>query len=234
MIDVARIDHWAASGSGPLHRASTLSKILFLLLVVAAAVTARHPAPLAAGYLLLLAAAAAAGLPWLRMVALSFYAALFAVLYGISLRGGAWMYALMILKAITPAYAMLTLIVSTPYPKIFSLISALLPEILAAGLYMTYRTFFILLDMMDNFIAAIRLRGGFSPGSLYKNSANISKGIGMLLVRAVERATRLYAVMAVRGYSGKMAETRAEGFRGPDWLPLGAGVFVLMLVILWK
>ena len=98
------------------------------------------------------------------------------------------------------------LIVSTPYPRIFSLLSAVLPEILAAGLFMTYRTLFILLDMMDNFVAAIRLRGGFSPGSLYKNSANISKGIGMLLVRAVERSSRLYAVMMVRGYSGSMAE----------------------------
>jgi energy-coupling factor transporter transmembrane protein EcfT len=99
---------------------------------------------------------------------------------------------------------------------------------------MTYRTLFILLDMMDNFAAAIRLRGGFSPGSLYKNSANISKGIGMLLVRAVERASSLYAVMVVRGYNGSMAEKSPVHFQWEDWLPLGTGTAVLMLVILWK
>ncbi len=233
MIDVARIDHWAASGSGRLHRASTFSKVLFLFLVVAAAVTAKSPYPLMAGYAGILLVAAVSRLPCTRMVVLSLYAVLFALLYGISLRGGWWVLALLIFKAITPSLAILTLIMSTPYPKIFALISNALPEMLAAGLFMTYRTLFILLDMMDNFAAAIRLRGGFSPGSLRNNSSNISKGIGMLLVRAVERASRVYAVMAVRGYSGSMAQPGAGRIRTEDWLPLGTGVAVLMLAILW-
>jgi energy-coupling factor transporter transmembrane protein EcfT len=138
------------------------------------------------------------------------------------------------MKAITPSCAMLMLIVSTPYPKIFSLLSSVLPEILAAGLFMTYRTLFILLDMMDSFAAAIRLRGGFSPGSLFKNSANISRGIAMLLVRAVERASRLYAVMAVRGYSGSMAEKGDVEIRQSDWLPLATGGTVLTIVMIWN
>jgi len=124
------------------------------------------------------------------------------------------------------------LIVSTPYPRIFSLLSTTLPEMLAAGLFMTYRTLFILLDMMDNFAAAIRLRGGFSPGSLYKNSINIARGIAMLLVRAVERASNLYAVMVVRGYNGSMADKGAIRLNRGDWLPLGTGVLVLMLVLM--
>ncbi len=234
MIDVALIDHWAASGSGPFHRASTVSKMAFLLFVVAAAVTARSPYPLMAGYGAILLVAAVSQLPWTRMAALSLYAVVFAVLYGVSMRGGTRVYALLVFKAITPSFAMLALIVSTPYPKIFSFISAALPEMLAAGLFMTYRTLFILIGMMDNFIAAIRLRGGFSPGSLLKNSSNISKGIAMLLVKAVERASRLYAVMAVRGYRGSMAQTGSDRLRREDCLPLGTGVAVLALALLWR
>jgi energy-coupling factor transporter transmembrane protein EcfT len=234
VIDVARIDHWAASGTGPFHRASVMSKMLFLLFVVAAAVTARSPYPLMAGYAGILLAAVLAGLPWVRMAALSLYAVVFAVLYGISLRGGWWLFALLIFKAITPSLAMLTLVVTTPYPKIFSFLSAALPEILAAGLFMTYRTLFILLDMMDNFVAAIRLRGGFSPGSLAKNSSNLAKGIGMLLVKAVERASRLYAVMAVRGYSGSMAQIGGGSFHREDYLPIGAGGMVLVIALVWR
>ncbi len=233
-MDVARIDYWAASGTGLFHRASTPAKLLFLLFVVSSAVISRKPYPLIAGYGLLLVVAALSGLPWLRVMGLSWYAAVFASLYAISLRGGGELAALFVVKAITPAFAMLMIIVSTPYPRIFSLFSALLPEILAAGLFMTYRTLFILLDMMDNFGAAIRLRGGFSPGSLIKNSTNISKGIGMLLVRAVERSSSLYAVMVVRGYRGSMAERGEVNFRREDWLPLGAGTAVLLLAIVWK
>ncbi len=234
MLDVALIDHWAASGTGPLHRASTLSKVFFLLLVVAGAVAARSPYPLMAGYGLMVVIAAGARLPWLRMISLSLYALLFAVLYGISLRGDLFVYQLLVFKAITPSLAMLTIMVSTPSHKIFSLISPVLPEVLAAGLFMTYRTLFILIEMMSNFTAAIRLRGGFSPGSLAKNSSNIAKGIGMLLVRAVERASRLYAVMSVRGYNGSMAQQSSERYRREDWIPVGAGLLVLGMAVAWK
>jgi len=234
MIDVARVDYWAANGSGPFHRASVLSKLLFLACVVAAAVASRDPYPLAAGTVLLVILAALTGLPWAVIGALSLYAAVFALLYAVSLRGDGWTYALLLLKAVAPAYAVGMVITSTPYPRIFSFLSAFLPEILAAGLFMTYRTLFLLLDMMDNFGTAIRLRGGFSPGNIVKNSANIAKGIGALLVRAVERSSRLYAVMVVRGYNGKMAETTIGTVGLNDWLPMGAGIALLTTVILWR
>jgi cobalt/nickel transport system permease protein len=234
VIDVARIDHWATSGSGPLHRSSTAAKVVFLLLVVSASVVAKNPYPLVLSYGGLLILSALSGLPWSRIFVLSWYAAVFALLYSLSVRGGMWVRSLFIVKAITPSCAMLMLIVSTPYPKIFSLLSAVLPEIIAAGLFMTYRTLFILIDMMDSFATAIRLRGGFSPGSLYKNSANISSGIAMLIVRAVERSSRIYAVMVVRGYSGSMAAQSGVRFQRADWLPLCAGCSVLALALLWR
>jgi len=234
MIDVARVDYWAANGSGPFHRASVLSKLMFLACVVAAAVAARDPYPLAVVIGMLILLAALARLPWAVIGVLSLYAAVFALLYALSLQGDGWTYAVLLLKAITPAYAVGMVIVSTPYPRIFSFLSAFLPEILAAGLFMTYRTLFLLLDMMDNFGTAIRLRGGFSPGNLVKNSANIAKGIGGLLVQAVERSSRLYAVMVVRGYNGKMAETTVGTLGLHDWLPVGTGITVLATVVLWR
>lgn len=231
MIDVARIDYWATSGNGPLHRASVPAKLLFLALVVASAVIARKPASLAAGYAVLLVMAAASGLPWIKVAVLSLYAAVFALVYALSLRGDSWLFALMLFKAVTPAYAVGVLIVTTPYPRIFSLLGAFLPEIIASGLFMTYRSFFILLDMMNSFVAAIRLRGGFSPGKLSRNGSNIARGIAMLLVQAVERASRLFAVMAVRGYRGSMAETSVGRLRREDWLPLAAGTAILALTV---
>jgi cobalt/nickel transport system permease protein len=235
VIDVARIDYWAASGSGAFHRASVLAKLIFVALVVAAAVLSRSVLALTAGYALLLVVAAAARLPLLRIAMLSLYAAIFAALYGISLRGvGLAVYGLVILKAVTPALAVLMLIVSTPYPRLFSLTSAVLPELPAAGLFMTYRTFFILLDMMNNFMVALRLRAGLARGSIVKTVANIPRGIAMLLVSAVERSERLYAVMAVRGYNGSMAEKEDARLTQYDWLPLGTGVMVLVFVIVGK
>ena len=234
MLDVARSDHWAASGVGPLHRASPAAKIAFVLMVVLSAVLTKNPFSLVVGYALILTVAGMSGLPWVRVMVLSWYAAVFAVLYSLSLHASLALRLLTIEKAIVPSCAMLMLIISTPYPRIFSLLGRFLPETLAAGLFMTYRTMFVLLDMMHNFYAAIRLRGGFSPGSIFKNSANISKGIAMLLVRAVERSTHTYEVMLVRGYNGSMAEPGALRLKRGDWLPLGTGASVLALVLFWK
>ncbi len=234
MIDVALIDYWAANGDSPLHRASVPAKVAFLCLVVSAAVLARQPLPIAVGYVLLISVSVLTGLPWLRILLLSGYAAVFATLFALSMGGGIPLFAAVLLKAVTPACAVAMLIMTTPYPKIFAFLDRFLPEVLAAGLFMTYRTFFILLEMMHNFGAAIRLRGGFSPGRLSRNSSNIARGIAMLLVQAVERASRLYAVMAVRGYNGSMAETAVDGFRKDDWMPLSAGTIVLALVMVWR
>jgi len=233
MIDVARIDHLASHGSGAFHRASVPGKLCFAALVVAAAVLARDPAPLAAGCVILVLIALFSGLPWRVIGVMSLTAALFALLYAVSLRRGVWVYALVLFKAVMPAFAVGMLILSTPYPRIFAFLSTYLPEIIASGLFMTYRSFFILLDMMDSFATAIRMRGGFKPGNLVRNGGNIAKGIGALLVRAVERSSRLYAVMAVRGYNGSLAEPSRGAFTDRDWLPLGAGVLVLASVLLW-
>jgi len=233
MIDVARIDYWAAHGAGPFHRASVPSKLLFLLAVIAASVTANEPLPLAAVYGTLLVAAAACALPWTAILLLSLSAAVFAVLYALSLRGGAGMFALLLLKAITPAYAAGMVVTSTPYPRFFSFLGSFLPEVLTAGLFMTYRTLFILIDLMDDFATAIRLRGGFTPGNIRKNGSNFARGIGAMLVQAVDRASRLYAVMAVRGYSGSMAEASIGKMGMHDWLPIAVGASALASGVLW-
>lgn len=234
MIDVARIDHWAASGTSLFHRASPLSKIIFFLLVVTAAVLADSPFPLAAGYGFLLSVLILLRLPWIKIVLLSLYAAVFALLYALTFKGGFPVFALLLLKAVTPALAVLAVVATTSYPRIFGLLNSVLPELIAAGLFMTYRSFFILLDMMNNFVVALRLRGGFSPGRLRNNAANISRGIAMLLLKSVERGSRVHAVMAVRGYGGRISGSGAGGFRTEDWLPLGTGVTVLGLVLAGK
>ncbi len=235
MIDVARIDFWAASGSSLFHRASVLSKLILVVLVVTASVLSRSFHALAAGYALLMAVSAAAGLPFFRMAALSLYAAVFAGLYGLSLRGaGLPEYGLLIFKAVTPAFSVLILISTTTYPRLFSFIGNLLPGLLSSGLFMTYRTLFILLDLMHHLTIALRLRAGLSRAGELRTISALPRALAMLLVKTVESSSRMYAVMTVRSYSGSMAEAERLRLTRHDWLPVGAGLAVLGLVISWR
>ena len=88
--------------------------------------------------------------------------------------------------------------------------------------------------MMTNFIVALRFRAGLARGRVVKTIANLPRGIAMLIVAAVERSSRLYAVMAVRGYNGSMAEKERVRLTPHDWLPLCAGAAVLLFVLTWK
>ena len=75
---------------------------------------------------------------------------------------------------------------------------------------------------MGNFTVALRLRGGLRPEPDRKEPLPIfPEGIAMLLVAAVERSSRLYAVMAVRGYSGSMAEKERRVSQARLGIPLG-------------
>jgi energy-coupling factor transporter transmembrane protein EcfT len=54
------------------------------------------------------------------------------------------------------------------------------------------------------------------------------------MVKAVERTSHLYAVMAVRGYGGSMAEESLGTLGRNDWLPIGMGISAVALAMFWK
>ncbi|MBI5189271.1 MAG: hypothetical protein HZA22_01155 [Nitrospirae bacterium] len=209
-MDIARLDYWAATGGSVLHRASVPSKALATAAVIASVVTSDSPALLAALYLMVIVTVRAAGLPPLKVMVISFLPGLFALLYAISKAGaGLAVPAVILLKAFTAATAMILLISTTPFADIMGFIGKAMPKVLRDGLFMTYRSFFILLRLMDNLVTAIRLRGGLRPGRLVRNSRNIGSGVGILFIHAFDTSQRLYDVMSIRGYAGHLSATHS-------------------------
>lgn len=232
-MDIAAIDYWANSGAGPLHRSSALGKGAAAAAFIAAVVLATSPFLLAAVYLLLLAGVFVSRLPARRLVVIAAYPTIFALLFAISRWNGGWAEpTVVILKAVTAAQAMVLLITTTPYPDIFAAANRFMPRLLADGLFVTYRSFFLLLKEMDRTVTALKLRGGLRPGRYVENAGNLARAIGMLLVRAMDLSERLYAVLRVRGYRGRMVpSSRWRSVSGADLLPLSAGLLAVALAL---
>ncbi|HEX9861072.1 MAG TPA: energy-coupling factor transporter transmembrane component T [Nitrospirota bacterium] len=231
-MDISKVDYWATSGTSMMHRASVASKLLATASVIASVVVSRDLAGLAALYALILITVRAAGLPVVKVVLISLFPSLFAVLFAVSYASTGWvMPAVIILKALTAASSMVLLISTTPYTEVAGSLGRILPRVVADGMFMTYRSFFIMLEMLDHFIDALRLRGGFRPGRMFANAGNMGAGIGMLFIRSYDKSQRLYDVMSVRGYSGMLAPpVRFKGFGMVDMPYLAAtGSFLLML-----
>jgi cobalt/nickel transport system ATP-binding protein len=233
-MDIASVDYWANSGTGPLHRGSALGKGAAALAFVAAVVITSSPYLLATLYLLLLAGVFASRLPARKLMIIAAYPTLFALLFAASQwNGSLFGPATVLLKALTAAQAMVLLITTTPYPDLFAAVGRVMPRLLSDGLFLTYRSFFLLLREMGRVLVALRLRGGLKPRRYMSNASSLAKALGMLLVRAIDLSERLYGVLQVRGYKGRL-ETgpRWRAVSANDLAPLLAGAAALLLALM--
>jgi cobalt/nickel transport system permease protein len=205
-MDVSAIDYYANHGTSFLHGARAVSKILFASLVIASVVISGSFWLLLAVYVSLLALVLWTRLPVMKIITIAAYPAIFAVIFAAASWNGSWISAgVIVLKALSAALAMVILIVTTPYPDVFSSIKHVLPRIITEGLFLTYRSLFILLELTDNLIRGLRVRGGLTHGRYIRNVVNFSSGIGLLLVRGLDLSEKFYGVLNVRGYSGRIS-----------------------------
>ncbi|MCC7354418.1 MAG: ATP-binding cassette domain-containing protein [Anaerolineae bacterium] len=236
-MDIAALDRWAVQGESPWHRAAPLAKIGATALFIAAVVMSRNVAALVTLYLALAALMAVARLPLRRVLIIAAYPALFAVLFAVSRWDGTWQApAVVILKAVGAAMAMVLLITTTPYPDLFAALSRVLPRLVSDALFMTYRSFFLLLEGMDHLITALRLRGGLQRRKPVRTVQNLALALGVLLIHALDLSQRLYDVLLVRGYRGRFPSGQRwrQFVARRDVLPLLAGLALLMTAWAWQ
>jgi cobalt/nickel transport system permease protein len=212
LLDISRIDYWANCTISPVHNSSVISKMLATGCLIAAVVISNDIEALLGVYAIVLVTVRAARLPMRTILAISIFPGLFAILYAVSQAGRGLDYpVLIIVKAMTAATAMILLISTTPYAEVVGLLGRAMPRVVYDGLFMTYRSFFILLGLTGNFMTALRLRGGFEPRKVVKNASNMASGVGFLFIRAFDKSQRLYDVMSIRGYSGELGTRRKAG-----------------------
>ncbi len=236
-MDIAALDRWAVQGESPWHRAAPLAKIGATALFIVAVVMSHSVAALVTLYLVLAALMAWARLPLRRVLVIAAYPALFAVLFAVSRWGGTWQTpAVIILKAVGAAMAMVLLITTTPYPDLFAALSRVLPPLVSDALFMTYRSFFLLLEGMDHLVTALRLRGGLQRRKPLRTLKNLALALGVLLIHALDLSQRLYDVLLVRGYRGRFptGQRWRRFVVRRDMLPLLVGLALLALAWAWQ
>jgi cobalt/nickel transport system permease protein len=117
----------------------------------------------------------------------------------------------------------ITLIATMPTGTLGHALNALrFPAKIVHLLLMTYRYIFVLEQESQRLMRAAKIRG-FSPGTslhAYKTYAYL---VGMLFVKASERADRVYHAMKCRGFNGRFHCLHTFGYTGLD------GVMTILL-----
>ncbi len=209
--DLSRVDLWASSGHSVWHRASALSKILFVIVMLGVVLFSHSVTFVATVYAAVCVMVVLAGVPLGPAILLALYPVLFSSLYLLSRWDGSW-----------------------TLPALLLLRSRVMPRLVGDGLFLTYRAFFLLVARADRMWAASKLRGGLSGRGLPKDLGFAGEGLGQLVIHSYDRSHRLYAVMQLRGHSGRVCGCRhwAE-FGWPDLVPLSLAGLALAMRWWW-
>jgi len=203
MIQLSYLDYSAIEGKSFLHRLSPALKIIGMLLVLFVIVTVRNLPGLFLLYVILLTLFFVARVP-ARIFSLTLYPLIFAILF-IFLSGFQFFFILLIfLKVLCGSTGVVLLLASTPYPSVFSVLGRVLPSSFVMALFLTYRSIFILLTVLEETEHALYLRGGVQWKHPWRSLINISNAFGHLIIKGIDASEKMYESMVLRGFEGKI------------------------------
>jgi cobalt/nickel transport system permease protein len=203
MIQLSYLDYLAVEGKGFLHRLSPKLKIIGMLFVLFAIVTVRNLPGLFLLYLFLLGLYFAARVP-MKIFPLTLYPLIFAFLFTFLSGFQPFFILLIFLKVLCGSTGVILLLATTPYPSIFSVLGKVLPSSFVMALFLTYRSVFVLLSVLEDTQQALYLRGGIRWRHPWRSLINISNAFGHLIIKGIDASEKMYESMVLRGFKGKI------------------------------
>jgi cobalt/nickel transport system permease protein len=174
-----------------------------VVLVLLAVVVGRSVVPLFSLYGLLVSIFFVSRIPP-KILLLTFYPLLFAALF-ILISGLQLHFILLVfLKVLCGSTAVVLLLSTTPYPFVFSVLGRVLPGLFVTALLLTYRSIFILLNVLEETEQALYLRGGLQWKHPWRSLINISNAFGHLLIKGIDASEKMYQSMTLRGFDNKI------------------------------
>lgn len=202
---LATVDEMAITGDGWLHHLSTPGKAFMSLIILIGILGSRSVWQLLIWLVLLLGIAHLGGLPISQLLIVSLYPSIFSLPFALGRLSVSPAAAISLpLRSVAAALVLLMLIASTPYPKMLSMLSRFCPPILVDGLFMTYRTFFIIMANVEQLFLTMRLRGAMTWRNLGWSLIAIANGLALTFVQTIAMSERMYQSYSLRGYTGRL------------------------------
>jgi cobalt/nickel transport system permease protein len=209
MIQLSYLDYAAVEGKSWLHRLPAKVKMVGVLFVLFGVVAWRSLPGLFLLYLLLVVLFFASRVPR-KIFPLTLYPLIFASLF-ILISGFQLRFILLVfLKVLSGSTAVVLLLATTPFPSIFSVFDKMLPSLFVTALFLTYRSMFILLGVLEETQQALHLRGGFQWRSPWRSLINISNAFGHLIIKGIDASEAMYESMLLRGFQGRFHDRGDE------------------------
>jgi cobalt/nickel transport system permease protein len=150
-----------------------------------------------------------------------------AVIFGIPISAGAVSFLSILLKFALTVSAALLLIATTSFPGVCHALRRLgLPSLFVSQLLFLYRYLFVLMEEAMRITRAREMRSVGSRGAGIRVAVRL---IGILFVRTVDRAERIYQAMLSRGFQGDIPSLGRVHIEAADLAYLAATVMFLVV-----
>ncbi len=233
-MNLGNIDNISVNGNSIIHKSGGAAKIIFAVFMLSGFLLSSELKKIVFLLTIIILVSLLSEIPLKTAFGLLVYPLFFSSFFALLIISESSQAGLLIiLKASGAAFSMIWLILTTPYVEIFSILSIIFPSLVVDILFFTYRSFFILLEKLENIMKSIKLKGGYHFFDIIKNLKNIAGIIGLLIIHSFEMSERMYKIYSLRGYDGKLPQGNIKIINSNlDYLIIAAGIAVFSGVII--
>ncbi len=233
-MNLGNIDNISVNGNSIIHKSGGAAKIIFAVFMLSGFLLSSELKKIVFLLTIIILVSLLSEIPLKTAFGLLVYPLFFSSFFALLIISESSQAGLLIiLKASGAAFSMIWLILTTPYVEIFSILSIIFPSLVVDILFFTYRSFFILLEKLENIMKSIKLKGGYHFFDIIKNLKNIAGIIGLLIIHSFEMSERMYKIYSLRGYDGKLPQRNIKIINSNlDYLIIAAGIAVFSGVII--
>jgi len=166
-------------------------------------------------------------LPFLRILKWSLYGIIFGLMFAVSQLFYSYSLAIFtILKVFSCVLLMIWFTTTTGFIDVFSLVPS---KTIRNMLILTYRFFFIIIDNFSRRLKLSKVRG-INHSRLIIRLKSISNIIAHELIHVLEKAERVYKIMVLRGFDGKISTRKKIKFTKND---LVIFLYLIGVILIW-
>lgn len=204
-MDLYYIDYVSVSGTSWLHKAPVGAKMTVVAALIGVLLWLKFIWILAALLTAVVIIALSARVPMKLFLALTLYPIVFLIVIFLSTVGlNLYSILLLLLRVLTITGAVVVFFLTTSYPTIFGALSHVLPGVLVAALFFTYRSIFVISDSLNNIRISLHLRGGIDWRRPVPSLRHFGQALGHLLVDTIDSSERKAESLRVRGFANRI------------------------------
>lgn len=204
-MKVSDIDYYSIYGNSFLHKIKASYKIIITVAIICFSLISENLFHLSVLLVFLYIFLLSLKLNKIKLILITLYPIIFLFFYFVSIDNITLHYiAITTSKALNCSTCAFLLTLTTPYISILKFSSKILPAFFLNFMFLTYRSFFILLSIVEELSTSLRIRGQLKFSKPVYSIKILSKLVGLLIIKSIEKSEAMYNCMRIRGYNNEL------------------------------